>query len=291
MHFVLSHSVDMKLCVLIAAAVLPVGAWVPSAAAPRALARRGAPLASAQLDYDDPVVAEEFKVVQRYDDGRLDFELEKLGIVAPPGMSEVDKQLMLMECRLRLNGHLDDKPKSTGPKTYASPYEEALDTKPKFAALIGKFKADGLINSVNTIIEYVNDPVLGKTRYAEGYGDLIEQVDAALAAPAVESAKLKFFGFPSNMGEGVVRRRSRPSASSRASASRCPTTRPRCRAAARASSAASRAPRRPSRSGTARTWASAPSSRSRWSSERDREVRAARARGGRRIKANVMPRG
>ena len=196
---------DMKLCVLIAAAVLPVGAWVPSAAAPRALARRGAPLASAQLDYDDPVVAEEFKVVQRYDDGRLDFELEKLGIVAPPGMSEVDKQLMLMECRLRLNGHLDDKPKSTGPKTYASPYEEALDTKPKFAALIGKFKADGLINSVNTIIEYVNDPVLGKTRYAEGYGDLIEQVDAALAAPAVESAKLKFFGFPSNMGEGVVR--------------------------------------------------------------------------------------
>merc|ERR1719231_1896458 len=59
-----------------------------------------------------------------------------------------------------------------------------------------------MINSVNTIIEYVNDPVLGKTRYAEGYS---EQIEPALAAPAVESAKLKFFGFPSAMGEGVVR--------------------------------------------------------------------------------------
>merc|ERR1712217_153250 len=65
-------------------------------------------------------------------------------------------------------------------------------------------------NNANWCIEYLNDPALCKKRYVgmQEYEDTVAKIEEALNARVeqkVSSGKVKFSGFPANMGEAGLR--------------------------------------------------------------------------------------
>lgn len=158
------------------------------------------------IDYNDPVVAEEFAAVQGLSWEEIETELNESGIPAPPAMNDMELKLMLVEMRLRLAGKLEgDKPKRR-PTTFKSAFEEAIWTKPVFQEFYKKYEDLSDHNSMNVVKEYMNEPEIAKQRYAKSYAVLLEELNAALTAPPpVNSPTLKFSGFPSNMGEAAVK--------------------------------------------------------------------------------------
>lgn len=157
------------------------------------------------IDYNDPVVAEEFAKVQPMDLDDVEEELLQTGIKAPATMNEMDIKLMLVELRLRNSGALNNKKKEI-PKTFSSKFEEALYTKPAFAEYYDELKAAGDMNTMNVVAEYLNDREDAKKRYGKDYASALRKADVALTAPPpVNSPTLTFSGFPSNMGEMGVK--------------------------------------------------------------------------------------
>jgi hypothetical protein len=159
------------------------------------------------IDYNDPVVAEEFNKVQPLSYEEVELELNESGIRAPPTMNEMEVKLMLVEMRLRLAGKLDSngQPKQR-PATFSSKFEEAMWTKPAFADFYNVLKKRDDHNSMNVVAEYLNSPDIAMMRYATSYGQLLADCEAALnAPPPVTSPTLVFSGFPANMGEGALR--------------------------------------------------------------------------------------
>lgn len=164
-----------------------------------------APTALFAIDYNDPVVAEEFAKVQPMELDAVEEELLLTGISAPATMNEMDIKLMLVELRLMNSGKLNNKPKVI-PTTFSSKFEEAMYTKPAFAEFYNELKASGDMNTMNVIGEYLNSPEDAKVRYGKSYRTMIRKCDEALAAaPPVNSPTLTFSGFPSNMGEMGVK--------------------------------------------------------------------------------------
>ncbi len=58
------------------------------------------------LDYNDPVVAEEFGKVQTMEFEEVEEELLESGIPVGPTMNDMDAKLMLVEVRLRMSGRM-----------------------------------------------------------------------------------------------------------------------------------------------------------------------------------------
>ena len=159
------------------------------------------------IDYNDPVVAEEFQNVQPLSWEEVEEELMESGIRAPPTMNDMELKLMLVEMRLRLAGKLegDGTPKQR-PTTFSSKFEEAMWTKPAFEAFYNELKKVDDHNAMNVVAEYMNDPEVAKMRYADSYGQLLANCEAALnAPPPVNSPTIVFNGFPANMGEGALK--------------------------------------------------------------------------------------
>ena len=158
------------------------------------------------IDYNDPVVAEEFANVQTMSWEEVEEELNTSGVPAPPSMNDMELKLMLVEMRLRLTGRLEgDKPKKR-PTTFKSSFEEAMWTKPAFAEFYKVYEERDDHNSMNVIKEMMNTPDIAKQRYATSYAVLLEELDTALnAPPPVNSPTLAFSGFPSNMGEAALK--------------------------------------------------------------------------------------
>lgn len=194
-----------RLLIAILAGITLVSAWttnVPSSASFRTTARRSTTTVLKALDYNDPVVAEEFANVQPMSYEEVAEELEQTGIRAPATMSEMDVKLMLVEMRLRLSGRLASSNKKERPKTFSSKFEEALWTKPAFEEFYNGLKAKGDHNAMNCVTEYLNNPVIANQRYGKDYKGLIREIEKALnAPPPVKSPTIKFSGFPANMGE------------------------------------------------------------------------------------------
>lgn len=155
------------------------------------------------IDYNDPIVAEEFNNVQPLTYEEVEDELMMSGVRGTPDMNEMDLKLMLVELRLMLSGKLkkgEDQKKK--PATYSSKFEEALWEKPMFAELYESLKQKGDHNSQNVASEYLNDPKNASLRYGKEYRRLISDIDVALkAAKPVNSPTIAFKGFPANMGE------------------------------------------------------------------------------------------
>lgn len=183
-------------------AVSAASAWVsvPHSTSFRA-GSSSAPLRMA-IDYNDPVVAEEFAKVQPMPFEDVEEELQQKGIPVPASMNEMDVKLMLVEMRLRLAGKLGGQKPKQRPTKFSSKFEEALWTKPAFEEMYNGIKAKGDINAMNAITEYLNNKELALQRYGKDYRSLLRQVDEALIAPPpVRSATIQFSGFPANMGE------------------------------------------------------------------------------------------
>ena len=158
------------------------------------------------LDYNDPAVTEEFSKVQgmEYDD--VVAELMQSGVRAPANMGDMDVKLMLVELRIVNKGKSGSSSSSTAGKTppakFGSKFEEYMWTKPVFAELYESLKSKGDHNSMNVVAEYCNEPEDAKARYSKSYKKLIDRIEAALnAKPEITSPKVKFSGFPANMGE------------------------------------------------------------------------------------------
>lgn len=160
------------------------------------------------LDYNDPVVAEEFGKIQPMSYEEVEEELMMSGVRGSPDMNEMDLKLMLVELRLMLSGRMPGKNSSAKkkPDTYSSKFEEALWEKPKFKEIYDALKAKGDHNSQNVAAEYLNQPDVARLRYGKDYGSLLSDIDAALiAVKEVTSPTLTFKGFPANMGEAGCR--------------------------------------------------------------------------------------
>ena len=159
------------------------------------------------LNYNDPVVAEEFAKVQPLDFDEVEAELLQSGIRAPPTMNDMELKLMLVEVRMRAAGKMPGQNvKAPKPTKFNSKFEEALYTKPAFEAFYNGLKSKGDHNAMNVASEYLNDPVLATQRYGKDYKATIRELTKAMnAAAPVTSAKLTFSGFPANMGEAACR--------------------------------------------------------------------------------------
>jgi hypothetical protein len=159
------------------------------------------------IDYNDPLVAEEFAKVQPMPFDQVEEELKMKGIPVPATMNEMDVKLMLVEMRLRFSGKLGGK--SSEPKRpakFSSKFEEAMWTKPAFKAFFETLKAKGDHNAQNVVAEYLNDPVNADIRYGKDYKAVIRKAQEALTAPPpVSSTTIKFKGFPANMGNDALR--------------------------------------------------------------------------------------
>ena len=154
------------------------------------------------IDYNDPVVAEEFNKVQPMSYEEVEEELQQSGIRPSAAMNEMEVKLMLVEMRLRLSGRLSGNKKKEKPTKFSSKFEEAMWTKPAFEEYYNSLKAKGDHNAMNVVSEYLNHPETAKTRYEKTYRGVLRAVDAALTAPPpVKSTKISFSGFPANMGE------------------------------------------------------------------------------------------
>lgn len=162
------------------------------------------------IDYNNPMVMEEFNNVQPMTYEEVEEELQAKGIRPPATMNEMDVKLMLVEMRLRFSGKLgpdaDKKQKKKKPVKFSSKFEEAMWNKPAFEEFYNEQKAKGDHNAQNVITEYLNEPEMAKSRYAKTYKALIRDCEAALKAPApVKSTTIEFSGFPANMGEDACK--------------------------------------------------------------------------------------
>lgn len=154
------------------------------------------------LDYNNPMVAEEYAAVQVMEFEEVEAALLDFGIPVPASVSDMDARLMLVETRLRSSGRLNGSSSKPKPTSYSSEYERLMHECPAFEELIKGMRDRGDQNAANVAIEYVNNPTIAMKRYGESYSDLIRQVKKAMTIPArVTSKVLKFSGFPSNMGE------------------------------------------------------------------------------------------
>lgn len=200
---------SLLMVVVVVTAWAPTPRAAPAAATTAALAfhSRRRPKTTAldmAIDYNDPVVAEEFNSVQPLSYEEVEEELMASGVRAPPTMNEMEVKLMLVEMRLRLAGRLEGDTPKQKPTTFGSKFEEMMWTKPAFEAFYKGLDDDH--NAKNVIAEYMNNPDVAKMRYASSYGALIAECEVALAAPPpVNSPVLKFSGFPSNMGEAGLK--------------------------------------------------------------------------------------
>jgi hypothetical protein len=196
------HLEKMRLSSLLLASLSMASAWVvPNRST---MTHRQGHLAMA-LNYNDPIVAEEFATVQSLTWDDVEDELQENGIRAPPAMNEMDLKLMLVEVRLRKSGKLKQGNKQA-PKTFSSKFEEAYYTKPAFEEFYNKLKAKDDHNAMNVVKEYLNNPTLAEQRYGKDYKGTLRQINKALTAPPpVNSTTIRFSGFPANMGEAGCR--------------------------------------------------------------------------------------
>jgi hypothetical protein len=165
---------------------------------------RYSPVIAMAINYNDPIVAEEFARVQPLPFEEVEVELKAKGIPVPPTMNEMDVRLMLVEMRLRLSGRLSTEAKR--PTKFSSKFEEALWTKPAFKEYYGTLKASGDHNAQNVVAEYVNDPDVALVRYGKDYKAVIRKAQDALnAPPPVKSPTITFKGFPANMGNDALK--------------------------------------------------------------------------------------
>mmetsp|Transcript_10830 Transcript_10830/g.15646 ORF Transcript_10830/g.15646 Transcript_10830/m.15646 type:complete len:266 (-) Transcript_10830:118-915(-) len=163
---------------------------------PSALVRKMA------LDYNDPLVAEEYAAVQGMAFEEVEAALLDFGIPVPASVNDMDAKLMLVETRLRKSGKMAGSLQKPKPTTFSSEYERLMHECPAFEQLINEMRERGDQNAANVAIEYITNPTIALKRYGESYADLIRQVKKAITMPApVKSKVLKFSGFPSNMGE------------------------------------------------------------------------------------------
>ena len=155
------------------------------------------------LDYNNPLVAEEFNKVQPLTFEEVEEELKEKGIPVSQAMNEMDVKLMLVEVRLRFSGKLNDNNKQKKkPSKFSSKFEEAMWTKPVFEEFYNELKRKDDHNAMNVVAEYLNDKEVALKRYGKDYKAVLRQAEQALTAPPpVKSPKLKFSGFPANMGE------------------------------------------------------------------------------------------
>jgi len=155
------------------------------------------------IDYNDPAVAEEFASVQMMEYDDVVAELMQSGVRAPPDMGDVEVKLMLVELRTVMkSGDGGSAAAKTKPSSYASKFEEYMWEKPFFAELYESLKRNSDHNQMNVAAEYCNDPENARQRYYKAYTKLIDDIDAALIAkPEVTSPRVKFSGFPANMGD------------------------------------------------------------------------------------------
>lgn len=175
-------------------------AWAPSLNRNNNAFQRNVALRA--LDYNDPVVAEEFANVQPMAFEDVESELMSSGIRVPPTMNDMEAKLMLVEMRLRLSGKLGGKDPKKKPAKFSSKFEEAMWTKPAFEEFYQKLKEKGDHNELNVVAEYLNNPDTARQRYGRDYKGLLRRTDEALnAPPPVKTAKIRFSGFPANMGE------------------------------------------------------------------------------------------
>lgn len=135
------------------------------------------------LDYNDPVVAEEFAAVQPLTYDEVEEELLESGIRAPATMNEMEIRLMLVEMRMRKKGNMPNTEKKKKPTTFSSKFEEAMWTNPAFEEYYNKLKESGDHNVLNVAAEYVNNPKQAEERYGNDYRKTIREVKAALSAP------------------------------------------------------------------------------------------------------------
>ena len=156
------------------------------------------------LDYNDPVVAEEFNAVQPMSYEEVEEELMMSGVRGSPDMNEMDLKLMLVELRMRLAGKMpgQSSKEKKKPASYSTKFEEALWEKPMFKELYDSLKAKGDHNAQNVAAEYLNNQDVAKQRYGKDYKKLLADIEEALnAKKEVTSPKVTFKGFPANMGE------------------------------------------------------------------------------------------
>lgn len=146
------------------------------------------------IDYNDPVVAEEFNNVQPLPYEEVEAELRNKGIPVSPTMNEMEVKLMLVELRLRLSGKLGGKKKQK-PAKFSSKLEEYLWTKPAFEEFYTALKAKGDNNAINVVNEFIVNKDVALQRYGKDYKALIKRTEEALIAPPpVKSPTLAFSG-------------------------------------------------------------------------------------------------
>ena len=154
------------------------------------------------IDYNDPIVAEEFNNIQPMTYEEVEEELMMSGIRGSPDMNEMDLKLMLVEMRLMLSGKGKNSKEKKKPAKYSSKFEEAMWEKPIFKELYDGLKAKGDHNGQNVAAEYLNDPDVATSRYGKDYKRLLADIVKAMnAKKEVTTPTITFKGFPANMGE------------------------------------------------------------------------------------------
>lgn len=158
------------------------------------------------IDYNDPGVMEEFNAIQAMEYDDVVTELSLSGVRAPADMGDMDVKLMLVELRTVMKGGVASSgttaPSDVPPAKFGSQFEEYLWTKPVFKRMYDTLKVQGDHNRMNVAAEYCNEPNDAKSRYYTSYGTFLDDVEAALNARAeITTPKVKFGGFPANMGE------------------------------------------------------------------------------------------
>lgn len=162
------------------------------------------------IDYNDPVVAEEFMQCQGTPIDEVEKELATMGIVAPVTMNEMDIRLMLVECRLRASGRMpgDESTKKAKKTTFSSEFEKALYQKPAFEELYKKCSEAFDTNRMNVMAEYMTNRDKAIKDYGTNYHEFLQEIEAALNAKVekiVTSPKVSWYGFPVNIGEQGIR--------------------------------------------------------------------------------------
>uniref|UniRef100_A0A7S2RK66 RRM domain-containing protein n=1 Tax=Rhizochromulina marina TaxID=1034831 RepID=A0A7S2RK66_9STRA len=190
-------------------ALLPclASAWLSGPAFPGRVSGLARPRAKTWLqftiDYDAPEVKELFEEINAKEMDEVEEQMIENGVPARPGMSDIDKRLMLLETRLRKSGYGGKQQESK--KSYSSEFERAIYERPAVKALFDKYMSEADHASANVVAEYVNEPVNARVKYEVGYAAVLDAVDNALVEPTIESTKIKFSGFPGMMGEDMVR--------------------------------------------------------------------------------------
>lgn len=154
------------------------------------------------LDYNNPIVAEEFNLLKHMTYEEVESELLLSGVRGSPNMNEIDLKFMLVELRMRLAGKMPGQKskKKKKPNTFSNKFEEALWTKPSFAELYESLSDDQ--NSKNVAVEFLNNPDIARQRYGKHYEELISKIETSLSSVAsVKSPTILFSGFPANMGK------------------------------------------------------------------------------------------